>query len=315
MSYKIIIKIVISFLFLAYIIFKVDMTLLFNAASSIKINYYIFSFLILILNSFVLAQKYKVVMKPSGIYQPLLRLVRINFICRFYSMFLTTAMGQGVIRWHISTKDQEGRFKFLAVMFFERSTFLFALLFAITASIFFVPNPKVNEIAGKFSPLLAAGFLSLFLFYFYLNYPPLYQYINKIVSGVPTKEKHVFINKLFKFISIFSIYYRKRESLVSGLCFAMMWQLFFLLRVYLLIFAIQVPLCFFDICWMASLVLLVQVLPISLNGIGLRETAYAFLFEIQDLSPEKGVLLGIVLFSQMLFASSIGGALHLLSKE
>ena len=136
MSYKIIIKIVISFLFLAYIIFKVDMTLLFNAASSIKINYYIFSFLILILNSFVLAQKYKVVMKPSGIYQPLSRLVRINFICRFYSMFLTTAMGQGVIRWHISTKDQEGRFKFLAVMFFERSTFLFALLFAITASIF-----------------------------------------------------------------------------------------------------------------------------------------------------------------------------------
>jgi len=66
---------------------------------------------------------------------------------------------------------------------------------------------------------------------------------------------------------------------------------------------------------MASLVLLVQVLPISISGIGLRETAYAFLFEIQDLSPEKGVLLGIVLFSQMLFTSSIGGALHLLSKE
>jgi len=67
--------------------------------------------------------------------------------------------------------------------------------------------------------------------------------------------------------------------------------------------------------WMASLALLIQVLPISLNGIGLREAAYAFFFRIQDLPPEAGVLIGILLFSQMFFMAAIGGVLHLFSKE
>jgi len=71
-------------------------------------------------------------------------------------MFLTTAIGQGVIRWHISTKNQEGRLKFIAVMFFERSTFFFALCFFVGISLFFVPNPGVKEIAGKIYPFIAA---------------------------------------------------------------------------------------------------------------------------------------------------------------
>lgn len=314
-TYKIIIQIIISLLFLVYIIHRFDLTSLFVAGLTIKTEYYIISFLVVILNSIILAQKYKIVMKPSGIYQSLIRLIKINFICRFYSMFLTTAIGQGVIRWHISTKNQEGRFKFIAVMFFERSTFFFALCLFVGISLFFVPNPGVKEIAGKIYPFIAAGLLVIILYYFYLNYSPFNSLLNEIFSNIKRKNEGVITNKLFSFISIFSMYNKKRKILAAGLCLALVWHFFFLFRVYLLIISIQVPLSFVDLCWMASLVLLLQVLPITFNGIGIRETAYAFFFRMQDLPPEKGVLLGILFFSQMLLMSIIGGVVHLLSKE
>jgi len=313
--YKIIIKIVISSIFIAYIIFKIDIALLAETVLSVNPKYYLISFIIVILNSVVLAQKYKTVMYPSGIYQPLIELIKINFICRFYSMFLTTAVGQSVIRWHFSTKNQEGRLKFIAVMVFERSTFFFALFLAVLISFFVVPSSNVTIIANYIYPLLSAGLFVILLFYLYLNYSPLYHLINRILPDSKKNINNALINNLYGTISTFSTYHKQGQLLIISLCLAFGWHFLFLVRVYLLVLSVQVPLSFMHVAWMASLVLLIQVLPISLNGIGVREAAYAFLFKILDLPPEPGVLLGILLFSQMFLISAIGGGLHLFSKE
>lgn len=315
MSQKIILQIIVSAVFFAYVIFKVDLSLLFQAILSIKPEYYVFSFIVMFLNTFVLAKKYLIVMNPSGIYQSFFRLVKINLICRFYSMFLTSAVGQGVIRWHMSTKNQQGRLKFLAVMFFERSTFLFALCSIVAVSLMLAQPPTAREIARSISIPLTIALLGLALYFFYLNYSSFFSWFNRIVSDIPRKNKSILVDKLIDFISTFSIYSKKTKVLIASIFLSFVWQLFFLLRVHLLVVSADVPLDFVDLSWIASLVLLVQALPVSLNGIGLRETAYAFLFRTQGLPPEKGVLIGILIFSQMLLISAIGGILQLVSRE
>ena len=65
---------------------------------------------------------------------------------------------------------------------------------------------------------------------------------------------------------------------------------------------------------MGSLVLLLQTLPISFAGIGLREGAYAYLFTMYGLPPEEGVLIGILFFSQILIVAFMGGVLELADK-
>jgi hypothetical protein len=61
-------------------------------------------------------------------------------------------------------------------------------------------------------------------------------------------------------------------------------------------------------------VLLLQTLPISFAGIGLREGAYAYLLTLYGLPPEKGVLIGILFFSQMLIMAFVGGVFELTDK-
>ena len=98
--------------------------------------------------------------------------------------------------------------------------------------------------------------------------------------------------------------------LASILGLSILWQIFFICRLLVLIKAASVPLGFIDITWIGSLVLLLQTIPISFAGIGLREGAYAYLFTLFNLPPEKGVMIGILFVSQMLIIAFLGGILE-----
>ncbi|MEE9232273.1 MAG: lysylphosphatidylglycerol synthase domain-containing protein [Nitrospirales bacterium] len=124
-----------------------------------------------------------------------------------------------------------------------------------------------------------------------------------------SKGKWQRINSFFENFSLENTSVSLYGSILS---IGLLWQLLFLGRMFLLFHALLLPLGFIDVVWMSSLVLLLQILPISLGGIGVREGAYAYLFTLLNLPPEQGVLIGILFFSQMLLFALIGGILELL---
>ena len=312
MRYKLILRIALSLVFLSYLVFKIDWPSLIVTFFSIKPAYFFLSLLLAILNSFILALKYKALMKPSGLYQPFLKLVKINFVSRFYAMFLSTAIGHGVVRWYKVTKNQNGRSKFLTVMVLERLTFLFAIFCASILSLNLISNPQLKAFEQKILPILWAGLAGLILFFIYFLYSPFYNFINRALKFITAKPPAL-AKRFFASLDL-AVFYGYEKVLLT-LFLAFTWHLLFLFRVYALFLSLEVPLDFLDATWMASLVLLVQVIPVSFSGIGVRETAYAYLFKMQNLPPEQGALIGILFFSQMLFMSLIGGVLELASKD
>ena len=104
------------------------------------------------------------------------------------------------------------------------------------------------------------------------------------------------------------------STFIMVLAINILWVVFFTCRVFILGKALGLPIIYLDMVWMSCLVLLLQILPISLAGIGVREGAYAYLFSLFGLAPEKGVLLGILLLSQMALIALIGGVLELFRK-
>jgi hypothetical protein len=148
-----------------------------------------------------------------------------------------------------------------------------------------------------------------------LSYAPFHQFANNFFLNLYNRRGTDKKRRIVKFFEILGIYANQQKLILYGLFLACVWHFLFLARIYLLVVSIDATLSFVQVGWMASLVLLLQILPISLNGIGLRETAYAFLFRIQDLPPEKGVALGFIIFSQMLLISITGGVVYFLSKD
>ncbi|MGB7951395.1 MAG: lysylphosphatidylglycerol synthase transmembrane domain-containing protein [Candidatus Binatia bacterium] len=76
---------------------------------------------------------------------------------------------------------------------------------------------------------------------------------------------------------------------------------------------IEVPFAFCIILY--PLVGTFAALPISLNGIGLREGGYLFLLGLIGISAEKGVAFGLLIFLVVVVDSLIGGLVFLLKKS
>lgn len=69
------------------------------------------------------------------------------------------------------------------------------------------------------------------------------------------------------------------------------------------------------IIWVSALVFLVQTLPISFNGMGIRETGFAYLLGLYGIDPEKGVLIGLLFMANIIISAMVGGILELTDKR
>ena len=306
---KIALKIVISALFIGYLIFKVDLAAMLAVMGNIDAGFYVTSTLLTILSGIIVAAKHYYLVKGSVIHHSLARLTKINFIARFYALFLPSAVGREVVRWIKVTHNSEGKVQFLAAIVLERLTFLLVLLLCGLIPLFFyTSNSGIETLRVRLLPIVAIGLFAVSIAILFYIYPPMRAWIKSWATTILQRmrpnldvaaylENHHF-NKMDVNILTFII----------GL--SLLWQIFFIGRLMFLVKAVALPLEILDVTWIGSLVLLLQTIPISFAGLGLREGAYAYLFTLLHLSPEKGVLVGILFFSQMLIIALVGGVLE-----
>jgi hypothetical protein len=306
---KIAVKIVISSLFIGYLIFKVDVVAMVAVVGNIDVGFYGTSTLLTIFSGIVVAAKHYCLVKGSIINHSLARLVRINFIARFYALFLPSALGREVVRWIKVTHHSKGKVQFLAAIVLERLTFLFVLLLCGLIPLFFyTSNSGIENLRVRILPIAAIGLLAVSLAMMFYIFPPLRAWIQSWATAILHRIRPnldvaaYFEDHQFNKIDVNTL------AFILGL--SIFWQIFFILRLLFLVKAASVPLGIIDITWIGSLVLLLQTIPISFAGLGLREGAYAYLFTLFHLSPEKGVLIGILFFTQMLIVALVGGVLE-----
>ena len=310
---KIALKIGLSALFAGYLSIKVDYSAFAAAVKQIDLSFYLLSTLVAVLSNFFIAGKYYILIKASPIDHSLFSLVKINFISRFYALFLPSAVGREVVRWMKVTRNQKGRGAFVASIVFERVTFLLMLLLCGSIPLLmYGSTPEIVALRLSLQPwiilvlVIIAALLSLYV-------SAKVRFLAKSIAGRIFKE---FFDKLNikTFVESFSLNHMRATYYAGIVGLSFVWQIFYVSRLYLLMKAAGLPFNLIDIVWMGSLVLMLQTLPISFAGIGLREGAYAYLFTLYELPPEKGVLIGLLFFSQILIMAFVGAVFELLDK-
>jgi len=257
----------------------------------------------------VFAAKDRLHIKNTPINHSFVSLVRFFFISRYYSLFLPSAFGAEFVRWYKVTQNKKGRNLFFTAVVFDRLGFIFVvLLFCLIPLLLFASTPEIVNLRSKIWPfillfiLLTSLAISCFVFpcvqsciRYILTY--LFRFHRKGQNVIGFFEKYALSNTSF--------YY-----LVAIFILNILWHLFFLFRIFILFRALDVTLMFHDVTWMCSLSLLIQLIPISFAGIGVREGTYGYLLSKFSLPLEKGVLVGVLSLSQLLLLSIIGGVLE-----
>jgi glycosyltransferase 2 family protein len=303
-------KIIVSLLFFVLLFKIIDVKSLWRALCGVRIGLFFLSYGVMVFGEVFIALRLQVLMRPTVLWLPMRRLFRIGFIAYFYAIFLPGGIGQIAAKWYKVTENKIGRLHFLIVSIIEKSVFLLVTLICVGISLILLSDPETSHLRSLFFPFIMVFLAIEGLFYLFLLSPSLYRYIKQRFASLRAR----FTGRLAEFMGHLGqldpfIGQWWPPLLAAFLTVGV--QIFIVIRIGLLFYAVDVSMPWVRILLISSLIFFIQMIPISLGGLGVRESAFAYLFHLYGYGADIGVVVGLLFFGQIVLCAIIGGVLEL----
>ncbi|MCJ7695879.1 MAG: flippase-like domain-containing protein [Anaerolineaceae bacterium] len=278
--------------------------------SSIKIWPLLFSLLITFLMRFLWAYQISITQAPMDMHFSVYAIFRIQMIATFYSLVLPGDLLAGGVSWYKLSQPERKYIEAGALLIFFRLVQISCLVFI--GLIVALWDPQIGS--PEFRTLIIFGLLSIILMWilFFSNQVTrIFDFIVNKVNGnasflksfYETVEK--FLNTILKFRALGV----KRLLFVFGL--SLFAQFLGLVYFFSLARAVDIQLPFFVIGWISTFVTIIQMIPISIAGLGIREASYAVLLNEYGISPEQAISFSITIFAVFIIVGLVGGVFEL----
>jgi uncharacterized membrane protein YbhN (UPF0104 family) len=260
-----------------------------------------------LLSQFVGAVRWMVLARPLGFKTPLKVLVNYYLVGMFFNLFAPGTVGGDVSRIYYLARDGEdnlnkklgGATMHAAVsVFIDRVIGMAVLVWLGALGLLLFPEyaipAPIRHVTFALAGLFVAGGISF-----------------PILPRVLPADGHPIVVKLRVAVRAYHADWRAipQSILLSFVVhFVQAWIHMLLGR------AIQIDIPYSFCIILYPLVGTFSALPVSLNGLGLREGGYLYLFQFIGVGSEKGVAFGLLLFVVIALDSLIGGLLFLVQK-
>ncbi len=286
--------------------------------SSSNFFYFVISALLLFFGQFICSYRWKVILDAMDVRLPLLKLFQFYLIGMFFSLFLPSIVGGDFVKIFYVKKESNKSISYaLASIYLERACgFLFLILYGIFGALMFkmyitskelpiLLKLGLNKINIVYIPIL---FLILFIILNIIIFTSmLYKLAIKILDRFNLKHFSEKISIIHEATKIF----RKNPSfLVVPLLISAVNIFFVCVENYLIGIGIGIKVSFYAYMIIVSLMATAVMLPISINGIGVRENVFVILFSLLAVDPNHSFSLSVVSFLIVVVTSLPGGIVY-----
>ncbi len=282
---KFLIKIIISGVLISLVLYKINIHELENMMLRIGILHFLGLSLLYLFAQLISSIRWSMVIGSLGKKENPLYLFKIYLMGMFANLFLPSTIGGDTIKGYIISKRIGVRCA-ISSIFLERYNGLVVLLLISFISALLFYDLFGIKVVLLIVAINAFSFISLYL----LKFIKL-EKIQKFYSDIVTfhKSKSFFSVTLLSFV-------------VQLINIAM-----YILAGAKLGFDIQLAFYFAFI----PIISLISFLPISFNGIGIREFSFVYFFKLAGLSATQSVSLSLTVFFVVVFTSIIGGVFYI----
>jgi len=302
-----IVKLVVSAGLLVYLLSRIHIERFWGTLASADFSYIAFALIVYLFTQSISALRWAVLARPMGFATPFKDIVVYYLIGMFFNLFAPGTVGGDVSRVYYLARDGDrgapngwarSTLPAAVSVFMDRAVGMAVLVWLGALGLALFPRYNVPMLVRSITFTLAVGF---------------------IVAGVCVpllrrllpEDGHPFVVKLR--LALRS--YRSRwqaipQAMVLSFVIHLIqaWIHVVLGRA----IGLDIPFSFSIILY--PLVGTFSAIPISLNGIGLREGGYLFLLAVIGVNSTQGVTFGILLFVVVALDSLIGGLAFLLKK-
>jgi len=258
---------------------------------------------------FASAYRWQILARAQGDEVPLGFLAKSYLVAQFFNNFLPTRFGGDIVRIWDGSHYSRSLVKSSAIVLVDRFTGIIVLfLMAVVASLFRLD--MASQIPVIWIALLL-GLLGLALIaVFFLPF------FTRLLGALRLKG---FLDKLRGKILLFRetiLHYRtQKRAFVRATFWAVLLQLNVILYYFLIGLALHLNIDFIDYFIFIPIVLVIQIIPITINGLGLREGSYIEIFKFYRISPQSAVSFSLVDVAFNLVLGLVGGIIYVSRKK
>jgi glycosyltransferase 2 family protein len=300
-------KLLVSAGLLAYFLSRIHIERFVDTFASAKLSYIALALAVYLVTQGISAARWTTLARPIGIKTPFRDMVRYYLIGMFFNLFAPGTVGGDVSRIYYLVRDEEAHAKGRAVttvhaamsVLMDRGIGMLVLVWLGAAGLLLFPGYPVPAPARTAALLLALAILLGVL-------------LIPLVRVLLPEDGHHLLVKLRLVLRSYQTHWRAlgAATLLSVAAHLIQaWMHVAMGR------ALDLDLPFSFCIIVYPLVGTFAAIPISVNGLGLREGGYVFLLAVLGIGTEKGVAFGLLLFLIVALDSLIGGLLFLFQKS
>ena len=300
-------KLLVSGGLLAYFLSRIHIERFFGTFASAKFSYIAIALAGYLVAQGVSAVRWTTLARPIGIKTPFAEMVRYYLIGMFFNLFAPGTVGGDVTRVYYLVRDEEAHAKGRAVttihaamsVLMDRGIGMLVLVWLGAAALLLFPDYAIPAPARMATLWLALAMLVGAL-------------LTPLLRRLLPEDGHQLVVKLRLALRSYRTHW---QALGAATILSLVVHL---IQAWMHVFmglALDLDLPFSFCLIVYPLVGTFAAIPISVNGLGLREGGYVFLLAVLGIGTEKSVAFGILLFLVVALDSLLGGLLFLLQKS
>ena len=297
-----IVRLVVSVGIFIIILYNVNLTEIADRLRGLDSRFFTMALLVLSTQYFLSAFKWKIILKAENIRVPLVSLLNRYLIGNFISLFLPSTFGGDIYRVAALRRFNTDIYQNTSSVLFDRITGLFALTsLAIVAHTITFGSMINYFLIGGYVALLA-GFL-IFASDQFSN--------SRLFIGSK------YLNPVIRIAESFNRYRHNASIMANTILFSFLFHnnVVIISKLYCLSLNIQMPLAYLYV--VIPIVYITEAIPITINGLGLREGSFILLFQHLGYTANDAMALALLLITVRYSISLVLGgglaSLYLLS--
>ena len=304
-----IVRVVVSVTLLAVLLARVDRGALLESVRHASVPWLAIALVVYFVHILTGAWRWGLLLRTQNVHVPRRDLLSSLLVSYFFNNFLPSNIGGDVIR--IRDTARVTRSKTLATLVILADRVLGIIGLFLVAAVASTVAFELRGTAG--APILPAWLWATLLAGTAAVMPALISpvAISRLLAPL-TRLHPEWVGERIETLTLTLLRFRARP-IVLATCFsgAVIVQTLLVCYYLAVVYALGLPVTVWDLAVIVPVSLVVQMLPISLNGFGVREATFSLYFSRIGLPVQMGVLLSLVAAGLAMFFSLSGAAVYM----
>lgn len=300
-----VLQILFSLVLLTIVFYFIDFNKFVRIIPSLKLDFLLSGLLLGLFRTFIGTFRLANILEKYFNKREFIKITEDSFIAGFYNLFLPTALGGDIPKILLISKYMDDKKKVAAAVVADRYIgFLSLSILALSALI--IAGGKTSLYSGLTNMVIVVliFFILIFLIFFLFSHKLIlftkklrFSFIRRII---------IVTDSFFRELKVL----RFRDALIPFvLSFVFQFLGIFMIYLFGLSAGIKTDLIYYLIT--IPLIWIIIMIPASISGLGLRESAFVYFFSLNGVSNEKALMLSLLFLFQNYFIGLIGGIIQL----